>query len=76
MAGRSDRAGLGNPPNGDAPFVSEQIWHRVARPYLQLTVLNNGYHFYAPEPGPAALVWLSEPTIVLPGAAKRGMCTG
>jgi hypothetical protein len=45
------------PPNGPAPYWSNQLWSRTTRPYLQLTVLNNGYHFYAPEPGPAALVW-------------------
>ena len=45
------------PPNGPSPYWSNQLWSRTTRPYLQLTVLNNGYHFYAPEPGPAALVW-------------------
>jgi hypothetical protein len=45
------------PPNGPPPFVANQLWTRLSRPYLQLTVLNNGYHFYAPEPGPSALMW-------------------
>src|SRR5262249_10057157 len=45
------------PPNGPSPYWSQQLWNKVSRPYLQMTVLNNGYHFYAPEPGPAALAW-------------------
>jgi hypothetical protein len=45
------------PPSGASPYISNQLWSRLTRPYLQFTVLNNGYHFYAPEPGPAALLW-------------------
>jgi hypothetical protein len=45
------------PPNGMPPYLANQLWARLTRPYLQLTLLNNGYHFYAPEPGPAALLW-------------------
>jgi hypothetical protein len=44
-------------PNGTAPFLSDQVYNRFVRPYLQLTNLNNGYHFYAPEPGPTSLLW-------------------
>jgi hypothetical protein len=44
------------PPEGPSPYVSNHMWNRV-RGWLQLTVLNNGYHFYAPEPGPSALLW-------------------
>ena len=39
-------------------WLASQVWTRVTRPYLQITHLNNGYHFYAPEPGPVALVWI------------------
>jgi hypothetical protein len=45
------------PPNGSSPYWSQQLFMRISRPWLQLTVMNNGYHFYAPEPGPASLVW-------------------
>jgi hypothetical protein len=45
------------PPQAPAPWVSMQLWMRAARPWLMLTNLNNGYHFYAPEPGPCALLW-------------------
>ena len=38
-------------------WLFSQIWTRVTRPYLQITHLNNAYHFYAPEPGPVAIVW-------------------
>ena len=39
-------------------WFSSQVWTRVTRPYLQITHLNNAYHFYAPEPGPVSLVWV------------------
>lgn len=45
---------LAAPPQ---PWVFEWLWVHVYRPYLQFTYLNNAYHFYAPEPGPASLVW-------------------
>jgi len=45
------------PPEGPSPYVSNHLWARFSRPWLQLTVMNNGYHFYAPEPGPAQLLW-------------------
>jgi hypothetical protein len=45
------------PPGGESPWVSAQLWTRIYRPYLTFTNLNNGYHFYAPEPGPCAAVW-------------------
>jgi hypothetical protein len=45
------------PINGTTPWVSAQLWTRIYRPYLTLTNLNNGYHFYSPEPGPCALLW-------------------
>ena len=45
------------PPAGPPSWLASQVWTRVTRPYLQITHLNNAYHFYAPEPGPVALVW-------------------
>jgi hypothetical protein len=33
--------------------MTQQIWVRLYRPYLQFVYLNNAYHFYSPEPGPA-----------------------
>jgi hypothetical protein len=39
------------------PWLAEKLWVYVYRPYLQFTYLNNAYHFYAPEPGPASLLW-------------------
>jgi hypothetical protein len=39
------------------PWISQQLWARVYRPYLEFMYLNNAYHFYAPEPGPGILAW-------------------
>lgn len=39
------------------PWIMGQIWTYVYRPYLQFMYLNNAYHFYSPEPGPAYLMW-------------------
>jgi hypothetical protein len=39
------------------PWLSGQIWTYVYRPYLYFMYLNNAYHFYSPEPGPASLLW-------------------
>jgi hypothetical protein len=39
------------------PWLTEQVWGRVYRPYLQFCYLNNAYHFYSPEPGPASQLW-------------------
>src|SRR5262249_9611707 len=39
------------------PWIITQIWTRIYRPYLEFMYLNNAYHFYAPEPGPASYVW-------------------
>src|SRR5262245_30282636 len=41
------------------PWISGQLWNFVFRPYLQFMYLNNAYHFYSPEPGPASLLWFS-----------------
>jgi hypothetical protein len=40
-----------------SPWLSTQIWTTVYRPYLYFLWLNNAYHFYSPEPGPANLMW-------------------
>jgi hypothetical protein len=45
------------PPGGAGPWLANQLWTRFYRPYLQFMYLNNAYHFYSPEPGPATLVW-------------------
>jgi hypothetical protein len=45
------------PPDGQAPWLVTQLWTRFYRPYLQFLYLNNAYHFYSPEPGPACLLW-------------------
>ncbi len=47
-------AALSAPP---APWLVQQVWVRVFRPYLEFMYLNNAYHFYAPEPGPAGYLW-------------------
>jgi hypothetical protein len=41
-----------------SPWVMYQLWAHVFRPYLLFMYLNNAYHFYAPEPGPATLIWM------------------
>jgi hypothetical protein len=40
-----------------APWLSTQLWTTVYRPYLYFMWLNNAYHFYSPQPGPATLMW-------------------
>jgi hypothetical protein len=45
---------LSAPPS---PWIIQQTWMRVFRPYLEFVYLNNAYHFYAPEPGPASYLW-------------------
>jgi hypothetical protein len=39
------------------PWLSAQLWTYVYRPYLQFIYMNNAYHYYAPDPGPASLLW-------------------
>jgi hypothetical protein len=39
------------------PWLANVLWTRFYRPYLEFMYLNNAYHFYAPEPGPATLAW-------------------
>jgi hypothetical protein len=45
------------PPAGQGTWWANQLWVRFYRPYLQFFYLNNAYHFYSPEPGPAELLW-------------------
>jgi len=45
------------PPNAPPSWVATKLWTVVFRPYLQWTYMNNAYHFYSPEPGPASLMW-------------------
>jgi hypothetical protein len=40
-----------------SPWLIQQTWIRIFRPYLEFMYLNNAYHFYAPEPGPASYLW-------------------
>jgi hypothetical protein len=40
-----------------APWIIQQAWMRLFRPYLEFVYLNNAYHFFAPEPGPSCYVW-------------------
>lgn len=40
-----------------SPWLSMQIWTTVYRPYLYFMWLNNAYHFYSPQPGPATIMW-------------------
>lgn len=40
-----------------SPVIIQHMWIRIYRPYLQFMYLNNAYHFYAPEPGPASYFW-------------------
>ncbi len=47
-------AALSAPPT---PWVIGQLWGRIYRPYLEFMYLNNAYHFYSPEPGPASYLW-------------------
>jgi hypothetical protein len=47
-------AALAAPPS---PWIIQQTWMRFFRPYLQFVYLNNAYHYYAPEPGPASYLW-------------------
>jgi hypothetical protein len=45
------------PPNGVACWTTSALWTYIYRPYLQFMYLNNAYHFYSPEPGPATQLW-------------------
>jgi hypothetical protein len=45
------------PRDQPAPWVSQQLWIRLYRPYLTFMYLTNAYHFYSPDPGPPSLLW-------------------
>jgi hypothetical protein len=45
------------PPNGVGNWTVGALWTYIYRPYLQFMYLNNAYHFYSPEPGPATQLW-------------------
>jgi hypothetical protein len=45
------------PPNGVSNWTVGTAWMYIYRPYLQFMYLNNAYHFYSPEPGPATQLW-------------------
>jgi len=45
---------LSTPPT---PWIVAQLWTRIYRPYLEFMYLNNAYHFYSPDPGPATYLW-------------------
>ncbi len=47
-------ATLAAPPSS---WLLGQLWTRFSRPYLEFMYLNNAYHFYSPDPGPATYVW-------------------
>ena len=38
-------------------WLAGTLWNFFYRPHLQFMYLNNAYHFYSPEPGPAVLMW-------------------
>jgi hypothetical protein len=38
-------------------WLANTLWTYFYKPYLQFMYLNNAYHFYSPEPGPAPLMW-------------------
>ena len=39
-----------------SPWLAQQTFSRIYRPYLTFAYLRNAYQFYAPEPGPASLM--------------------
>ncbi len=40
-----------------APWIVQQTWTRLFRPYLDFVYLNNAYHFFAPDPSTSSYVW-------------------
>lgn len=40
------------------PWLADQYWKRIARPYVQFAYMNNAYQFYSPDPGPACELWV------------------
>ncbi len=39
------------------PWLAAYLWTYCYRSYLEFMYLNNAYHFYSPDPGPASLLW-------------------
>ena len=46
-----------DPSNTSPPWLSNKAWEYGYRHYLGVLYLNNAYHFYSPDPGPADLLW-------------------
>jgi hypothetical protein len=40
------------------PWLADQYWRRVGKPYLQFAYMNNAYQFYSPDPGAACELWV------------------
>jgi hypothetical protein len=59
------------------PWLIGQVWTYFYRPYLEFMYLNNAYHFYSPEPGPASYLWFriesQQASAPLPAAASAGL---
>lgn len=45
------------PPGAAPSYIATNLWAYCFRHYLTFMYLNNAYHFYSPEPGPATLLW-------------------
>jgi hypothetical protein len=45
------------PMDSSPPWMTQTAFMYLYRPWQQMTNLTNGYHFYAPEPGPVVLVY-------------------
>jgi hypothetical protein len=45
------------PRGGESPWLAQESWARVYRPYLMFTRLDDAYHFFAPEPDPSTVLW-------------------
>jgi hypothetical protein len=40
------------------PWMTDQYWKRISRPYVLFAYMNNAYQFYSPDPGPACELWV------------------
>ncbi len=45
------------PKGGEPPWLANQAWTRVYRPYLMFTRLDDPYHYFTPRPELATLLW-------------------
>jgi hypothetical protein len=43
--------------NMSNPWIVQQLWTRIYRPYLDFMALNEGYGYFAPDPGPTHYLW-------------------